>query len=149
MNSKVRRRQFEFGCGEVYDDTDNLLVFFVESSDAAAKLGPKVSCPRPRLKRTGHPPDRKIGDFAEIISTFLATPLPLIRQNLRFRRNFVKHFSIPWNSDKFSSKSARKRLKLIQNSQKMMNFGGKNCKKKKRKNDKYLSVERCKGMQIL
>ena len=53
------------------------------------------ACPLPRLKRTGHPPDRKIRDFAEIISAFLATPLPLIRQNLRFRRNFVKHFSIP------------------------------------------------------
>ena len=52
-------------------------------------------CPLARLKRTGYPPDRKIGDFAEIISTFLATPSPLIRQNLRFRRNFVKNFSIP------------------------------------------------------
>ena len=90
-------------------------------------------CPRPRLKRTGHPQDRKIRDFAEIISAFLATPSPLIRQNLRFRRNFVKHFSIPWNSDKFSSKSARKHVKLIQNSQKMMKFGGKNCKNKNEK----------------
>ena len=85
------------------------------------------------LKRTGHPPDRKIRDFAETISAFLATPSPLIRQNLRFRRNFVKHFSIPWNSDKFSSKSARKHLKLIHNSQKMMNFAGKNCKTKNEK----------------
>ena len=92
-----------------------------------------VQWPRPRLKRTGHPQDRKIRDFAEIISAFLATPSPLIRQNLRFRRNFVKHFSIPWNSDKFSSKSARKHVKLIQNSQKMMKFGGKNCKNKNEK----------------
>ena len=64
--------------------------------DTAALWGrDEVRCPLARLKRTGHPPDRKIRDFAEIISTFLATPLPLIRQNLRFRRNFVKHFSIP------------------------------------------------------
>ena len=85
-------------------------------------------CPRARRKRTPYPPDRKIRDFAEIISPFLVTPVPLIHQNLRFRRNFVKHFSIPWNSDKFSSKSARKHVKLIRNSQKMMKFGGKNCK---------------------
>ena len=36
-------------------------------------------CPLARLKTTGYPPDRKIKDFTEIISAFLATPLPLIR----------------------------------------------------------------------
>ena len=36
--------------------------------------------PLARLKRTGHPPDRKIWDFAETISAFLATPSSLIRK---------------------------------------------------------------------
>ena len=69
----------------------NIKAAAAEGEDAWAEVG----CPLPRLKRTGHPQDRKIRDFAEIISAFLATPSPLIRQNLRFRRNFVKHFSIP------------------------------------------------------
>ena len=119
-----------------------------------------TSCPLPRLKRTGHPPDRKIRDFAEIISAFLATPSPLIRQNLRFRRNFVKHFLIPWNSDKFSSKSARKHVKLIQNLQKMMKFGGKIAKIKTKnwqifecgavqRNENLVDLEKCEKMRLL
>jgi hypothetical protein len=43
---------------------------------ALAKL---KSCPLKRLKTTGYPPDRKIEDFGEIFSTFLATLVPLIR----------------------------------------------------------------------
>ena len=35
-----------------------------------------MECPLARLKTTGYPPDRKIADFAEIISTFLATSVP-------------------------------------------------------------------------
>ena len=41
-----------------------------------------------------------------------------LHQNFRFLANFCDFFSTPWNSEKFSLKSARKRLKLIQNSKK-------------------------------
>ena len=42
--------------------------------------------PLKRLKKFRYPPDRKIRDFSEMFWNFLATPVPLIRQNLRFSR---------------------------------------------------------------
>ena len=48
-------------------------------TSASPWKGPQLDDPWHGWRGPGHPPDRKIRDFAEIISAFLATPSPLIR----------------------------------------------------------------------
>ena len=74
------------------------------------------------------PPRSENQGFRRNYFTFFGNPGTPNPSKFEISPKFCEFFSIPWNSARFSSKSARKHVKLIQNSQKMMKFGGKNCK---------------------
>ena len=57
-----------------------------------------LKCPLARLKRTPYPPDRKIRDFAEIISAFFGNPLTPNSSKFEISPKFCEAF---FNSVKF------------------------------------------------
>ena len=120
----------------------------------------KARCPLARLKRTGYPPDQKIGDFAEIISTFLATPLPLFRQIWDFAEILWSIFQsreIPTN---FHQNLLENTWNWFKNRKKWWNLVDKNAKIKTKnwqifecgavqRNANLVDLEKCEKMRLL
>ena len=79
------------------------------------------------------PPRPENRGFRRNYFNFLGNPLTPNSSKFEISPKFCEAFFNPVKFREILSKSARKHVKLIQNSQKMMKFGGKNCKNKNEK----------------